>query len=319
MLLGKYREPPKFSRLTYAYVNDARTHGLRKKYGFPMRSSPDNQVDAGPVIQRLFGKTLRSTDVSGAYSATFIATPPFRIKDVLARVDRVDFAVKSVRSGRLSEPMLVKVTTIAEGRREAKLMRYVMESKAVAVPCLRAKFTAKSHVPQLFLAGRVGNAYVQCMRVVERAVPWVRVSAARKRALSGQYERAILGLWALGIVHSDAHDNNVLVDARGRVFVIDFGFATVLPRVLRAKLLAGMCHPNTALDHENIRNYIAAVQMRFGRSTMHSNVAGIRRAVHSNAIRRPTPRTSPTSPTAVLASRVFRSPPESRRSPFNSS
>ena len=113
---------------------------------------------------------------------------------------------------------------------------------------------AKEHVPQFHFAGAFykvssgqpgqqgdkGGVTLSFIHVMQRA-PGVVL----KRLPRGQFdlnvylrfERATASLWAAGIAHADLHDSNALYDAAtNHVWIVDFGFAVVLPDALRDRV-----------------------------------------------------------------------------------
>lgn len=60
---------------------------------------------------------------------------------------------------------------------------------------------------------------------IERPQEYVRPTEKMFRSI----EKAVATLYVNGVVHGDLHHGNIMVSPRGRVTILDFGFATMIP------------------------------------------------------------------------------------------
>ena len=101
-------------------------------------------------------------------------------------------------------------------------------------------------VPRLYFGGMVrNNDGKQYFFTVMDLAPGIDLGDAVRRGFNAELylkvERALCEMWGQGLVHGDTHKGNLMYDAAsGRVTIIDFGFAMVLPASATAELRAGM-------------------------------------------------------------------------------
>lgn len=87
--------------------------------------------------------------------------------------------------------------------------------------------------------------------------------------LYARIERAFSMLWIMGYSHNDAHDNNIMVDARGKPYIIDFGFARKLGSNKRRSMLESIRtskYPNMAFNKNymhNLKVYFLGIRGNF--------------------------------------------------------
>jgi serine/threonine protein kinase len=150
-------------------------------------------------------------------------------------------------------------------RIEANIHRVLSSAPSIKIPGCTKQLDAKKHIPQFYFAGLFQNRFaggdnrwwfVQVMSFVQ--------GGSLKRALMDskgwlkakeyvQIERAFCSLWANGIVHADAHSENILYnksagtkneDDRPHARLIDFGLAVRMPQgmkmTVREKLAAAI-------------------------------------------------------------------------------
>jgi hypothetical protein len=75
--------------------------------------------------------------------------------------------------------------------------------------------------------------------------------------LYARIERAFTMLWIMGYSHNDAHENNIMVDASGKPYIIDFGFARKLGPNKRRSMIESIRksnHPNMAFNKNYLNN-----------------------------------------------------------------
>lgn len=99
---------------------------------------------------------------------------------------------------------------------------------------------AKSVAPTFYFAGFSSSnwTYVTITSLVKGGslcpIAERRLTAAGFRKI----ERAVMNLWGVGVLHGDLHCNNIMVDSKGEVKIIDFGRAVVIPKDMRPKKIS---------------------------------------------------------------------------------
>lgn len=109
--------------------------------------------------------------------------------------------------------------------------------KQLATRCTRLSCAARpacTPSPKLYFAGVdvAARVFVTVMELVNGVTLYEYLRGKRTLTPSTylNIEKAIVSMWLNGIVHGDLHDDNIMVSRNGsRVWVIDFGFAVVLP------------------------------------------------------------------------------------------
>lgn len=262
------------------------------------------QHKASEIVRGVFGPgaTYASTDVSGAYSTTFVVS--HGDSRLVSRALKVRHSLPS--------KVLVKVTTIPMGKREVDVMRHIRKARTVRPDCRRGKALVPArHIPVVYAYGSVGNQFVIVMEFVE-GVPLSNILPTQDQ--KRMFERAVLSIWAAGVVHADLHFNNVIMQKK-RAVIIDFGMAVVLPDRLAAKLRTKLCSPDGALDDPELKEAVLAQQRADGRSIVHFNTWALRnvakmdrqrrsrhsRSDHSKKSIRSVRRSSPIAPSPFMA------------------
>jgi len=197
------------------------------------------------------------------------------------------------------QPRLIKVTTSADGEREAEILRHIMHAPQIRSMC--GVLDAKRYVPKLYSAGAIGkNIYFQVMEYIQGGETLTnllqRAAAGRVpiqilRRVHDHLHRAQQALYGLGVFHGDLHSSNVMIK-NGDVYILDYGFATFVPELSKYA-----CHP------ENVPESVVYAMRRrhhqYGRQMMYDNRAmyakhiGMLEAAIRRMDRPPGPRSSP--------------------------
>jgi len=137
-----------------------------------------------------------------------------------------------------------------------------------------------SVAPPVFFSGTIANAYhVICMAHVEGVSLW---SLTKRGVVSNKVfnamESAVKTMLRNGVVHSDLHNMNVMVEkGTERVKILDFGFATIMPPLLKREVVAVLNRGGTveqAFEETGLLNMINRVKMDF--TYYHSNMKMIK-------------------------------------------
>jgi serine/threonine protein kinase len=116
--------------------------------------------------------------------------------------------------------------------REVKMHVHISRSVGKH-PCTGQILIGHEIVPQLYFSGTYKNFHFTIMRLAngEPLEKYIKKFKAVPPVIRTNIEHAILTLWfAAGVVHADLHFGNIIVNkASGQVYIIDFGFAVLLP------------------------------------------------------------------------------------------
>jgi serine/threonine protein kinase len=215
---------------------------------------------------------------------------------------------------------LVKVSSIADGEREAAILQYIRDAPSVRTPC--GTFNASMYVPKLYSAGKVGQAYFIVMEffVGQTLESFLKMHTTQRtprslmlvRRARRNLHRVMQALLALGVYHGDLHANNIMVTPHGHVIVLDFGFATIVP-----ELKGHVCGPHPSSIPQSVVSQMRKQHFRYGRVMFHDNREMYARHLDklNNTIRQLTytPRASPRRPSRRIVREVSKTP-----SPFAS-
>jgi serine/threonine protein kinase len=83
-----------------------------------------------------------------------------------------------------------------------------------------------------------------------------------------QVQKAMSALWAGCVDHNDSHLDNILIDRRGHVYIIDFEFATRIPKHSQQQFISFLDMPG------GVTSLNSAAQVFF---TRHSNAIQFQR------------------------------------------
>jgi tRNA A-37 threonylcarbamoyl transferase component Bud32 len=160
---------------------------------------------------------------------------------------------------------------------ESYIQQLVHENKGIQEKYRKG---VPSVAPPVFFSGTIANAYhVICMAHVEGVSLW---SLTKRGVVSNKVfnamESAVKIMLRNGVVHSDLHNMNVMVEkGSGRVKILDFGFATIIPTLLKREVVAVLNRGGTveqAFEETGLLNMINRVKMDF--TYYHSNMKMIK-------------------------------------------
>ena len=153
---------------------------------------------------------------------------------------------------------------------EAAVQKYVYGS------CVRDVVCGKELVPRVYMTGmdRKYGVFI----VVMEAVDGVQLADALKREpltakRFARLERALTALWLFGIVHNDAHFENLYIGRDGWPKIIDFGHSVVIPKSRRARSMGDIFR---AEFRHGIQRHASRVQARRGYSFSNPDTKALR-------------------------------------------
>ena len=238
--------------------------------------SPDDYV------ARLFpcAKFIQSGQYGSVFSVACGAKSMPAVKALLGAMTHVTRGERGVPSGRF----VIKVTQhkpdyatwpefVDTNLHEASVHSFLSKRTTCApVRCSQAKVCSAAVVPEFILAGAIRKAglFVTFMEHMEgvslkRYINTHGVSAMRYAII----EKAVATLWMVGVSHSDLHMDNAMILKDGRVVILDFGMAVLLPAALRNRVVRELGNmpalrnslANTVWYAKNtIQNYTNAIQ-----------------------------------------------------------
>lgn len=165
---------------------------------------------------------------------------------------------------------IVKVARRADGEREADILQYIHNHKS-QITCDGNVLRATEYVPRIYGHGTLGTLYFIVMEYIAHANTLQKVldtshtiSTETLVSIRQGIERAIQSLFAANIYHGDLHANNILI-RHGRVYIIDMGFATVVPGLSKYA-----CSPATMPS--SITQAMRKQHYKYGRFMLHNNL-----------------------------------------------
>ena len=175
---------------------------------------------------------------------------------------------------RLSAKMPLGKRKVMELAGEAYIQQYVHDNTGLPVEVQKR---VPSVAPAVYFSGTVANAYhLICMDHVDGTSLW---SAIKRGIVSDQVYnamvRAVSTMLRNGVVHSDLHVMNVVLVKSGnglRAQVIDFGFASILPPMMKRSIIKTLNETgsiNDAFRETGLLNTVNAVKKNY--TYYHSN------------------------------------------------
>lgn len=231
------------------------------------------------IVRHLFGRdaTIQSTDPSakGSFSQTFIVRGSLDI--AREQLQWYPGYVPGSSAANRTGQYLVKLANLQDGWREAQNYVHLHRAKPVAVPCLPGEppLLASAVIPKFYGAGVVSaRSYVLITEFITgQSMGKLNPDSKTFRT----FERALMSLWSAGVVHADLHMGNIIVTPSKQVKIIDFGFAVILPSGLRQRLVSRLCDPDSALNDQDIHDFVKLQQLHRKRNLMHINTNALRR------------------------------------------
>ena len=214
----------------------------------PNRTSKEvkRSMSAGEYITRFFPDARFLKEGSNG-SVFKVKTNPAAIKALLGgmahvtmgeRAPATSFVIKATQH----QPKYATWTQFVEDNvHEASVHAYLAKAATCApVRCSGAKVCSAEVVPKFYAAGSVREEglFLTLMELVN-GVP-LDEHVANRQMSAQEYaviEKAVATLWMVGVSHSDLHLQNAMVLPSGRVVIIDFGMAVLLPSALRNRVI----------------------------------------------------------------------------------
>jgi serine/threonine protein kinase len=198
------------------------------------RSTPDEWIAA------MFGSEAKFLS-SGKYGRVYklnlnkTASKMKPLKNMLTNVVETD---RVPQSG----TFIVKVGTqgkkdwapfVLDNVHESQAHRH-LTTRCVSLKCAARPVCARDISPKFYFGGADPTArlFITVMEFVNGDTLYKYLSK-RSNITASTYlaiEKAIVTMWLTGIVHGDLHEDNIMISPNGsKAWVIDFGFAVVLP------------------------------------------------------------------------------------------
>lgn len=197
------------------------------------RSTPDEWIRA------MFGSEAKFLS-SGKYGRVYklsINKTAGKIKPIrnmltnVVETDRVPqsgtFVVKVGTQGKSDWPEFVR-----DNVHESQAHKH-LTTRCVSLKCAARQICAKDISPKFYFAGADPSAriFVTFMEFVSGETLFNYLGRRPMTAVTYLViEKAIVTMWLTGIVHGDLHEDNIMISPNGtKAWIIDFGFAVVLP------------------------------------------------------------------------------------------
>ena len=166
-----------------------------------------------------------------------------------------------------SHPVAIKFVPVtdsqelADALREARLHSWASHA-VVPATSSHPEILGSTILPELHFAGLgIIGRRSYWMNVMDR-VPGKPLRSRKLNAeLYARVEKVVCSLWLIGLAHADLHIENILVDATGRVTLLDLGLAVKLRRDLTEKFEAqfNVFRDPVRLFTEILRPYVYTV------------------------------------------------------------
>jgi len=215
------------------------------------------RIDPEVYVTEVFGKAARPFS-GGQHGQTFVLT----VTDALAKLRKQYlYETLALSMPPVGSKVLLKVSPrkkyetikqfVAETRREAAAHVHLYKHPPVQVRGSGCTMTLASSAftPRFYFFG-IDAEYDIALTVMEfiaEAVPLKSMKRISSTVFQG-VELALASSLAVGVEHGDLHFNNVLVQGRARVWLIDFGFAVRLQEKDRLKIIEFFGLPGSALS-----------------------------------------------------------------------
>jgi len=150
--------------------------------------------------------------------------------------------VYRAKDSRLDREVAVKVLPAELAHDHERLARFEREAKAVAAlshPNILAIHDYGTEQGQTFAVMELLEGQTLRMRVAHGAIPWRRAVEIAVAIADG-----LAAAHAKGIIHRDLKPENIFLTADGRVKVLDFGLARIMPSSPSGEAPTGAYHPD---------------------------------------------------------------------------
>ena len=148
-------------------------------------------------------------------------------------------------------------SNVKAGKREYKMLEHMQETRSARDPCW---FRPQDLAPQPYFEGADMDNGVHVLAMEFKRSGEVDMHLPEALA---HVEKAVLTMWYAGVIHSDLHHENVLMDPRSKaVTILDFGYARVLPSTVCTQLRQKITPVVNALrkgDPVDVRAFVAAL------------------------------------------------------------
>lgn len=215
-------------------------HSLKWTRMHPISKHTHSVTSLGQYVRDFFGPVTRVGQ--GKSGSTFT----LRVTPAILRIINASFCERLShclvhKMPKINTTILLKVVdlrkkkpltaAIAHHKRETEAHIHLCKHPPVRIGSLGCRYVIDpgSYVPCLYAFGidMEHGIALTCMEYVE-AVPIRKVPITAR--LFTEVETAMIALWSCGIDHNDSHLDNILVTPDGHVRMIDFEFATRIPK-----------------------------------------------------------------------------------------